>query len=313
MPQRDYKFYIGIDVSKAQLDLALDIKGKVIRCANNELAIEVLSNLPPASDSLVVLEASGGYERLAARVFKKLGYDVAVVNAKRVRDFAKAQGRLAKTDTIDARVLWLFAKTFNPMAQPLESDATLKREAYLNRRAQVIRMLTLEKQHLEHASDAMRDMIYEHISTLNETLEELESQLEALIAEDEVLKQQVEQLDDIKGVGFITAINVLIHLPELGRLTNKEITALAGLAPFNQDSGKTQGQRKIKGGRAPIRAALYMAVLSAKRHNPQIKLFYDRLLAKGKLKKVALTACMRKLLVIMNAMMRDKSKWNAFC
>ncbi|MCE3044438.1 IS110 family transposase [Legionella sp. 16cNR16C] len=313
MPQRDYKFYIGIDVSKAHLDIALDAKGKVIRCSNNELAIEALSHLPPASDSLIVLEASGGYERVAARVFKKLGYDVAVVNAKRVRDFAKAQGTLAKTDTIDARVIWLFAKTFNPIAQPLESNATLKREAYLNRRAQIIRILTLEKQHLEHASSEMRNMIHEHINALNQTLKELEAHLEELIDEDKVLKQHVEQLNDIKGVGFITAINVLIHLPELGRLSNKEITALAGLAPFNQDSGKTQGQRKIKGGRAQVRAALYMAVLSAKRHNPKIKQFYERLLAKGKLKKVALTACMRKLLVIMNAMMRDKSKWDAFC
>lgn len=311
MTQATYKYYLGIDVSKAKLDIALNEKAKIICCNNTELAIdEIISELPPAQESLVILEATGGYERLASRIFKKRGYSVAVVNAKRVRDFAKAQGKLAKTDKIDARVIWLFGKTFNPMAQPLESNAALEREEYLNRRAQLIRILTLEKQHLEHASNFMRKKITEHIKHLDKQLALVDKALAELIEKDEKLKKQMEQLDDIKGVGTITAMNVLIHLPELGQLSAKEIAALAGLAPFNQDSGNSKGKRKITGGRAQVRAALYMAVLSAKKFNPQIKEFYERLVAKGKLKKVALTACMRKLLIIMNAMIRDNAQWH---
>lgn len=311
MTKKSYKYYVGIDVSKAKLDIVLSQEGKVITCCNKEKDIkELTKQLPNAQDSLVVLEATGGYERLASRTLKKAGYCVAVVNAKRVRDFAKADGKLAKTDSIDGRVIWLFAKTFNPIAQPLESDAALIREDYLRRREQLVRLITLEKHYLEHASGTMQKEIINHIAHLNKKMALIESKLEELVQEDESLKKQVERLDDIKGVGFITAINVLINLPELGTLSHKEISALVGLAPFNQDSGQYKGQRKIKGGRAQVRAALYMAVLSAKKFNPKIKEFYDRLLARGKLKKVALIACMRKLLIIMNAMLRDDSQWN---
>ena len=311
MTKKTYKHHVGIDVSKAKLDLVLSEAGKVITCCNKELAIqELITQLPHPEESLVVLEATGGYERVAARTLKKAGYCVAVVNAKRVRDFAKADGKLAKTDSIDGRTIWLFAKTFNPIAQPLESDDALKREVYLARREQLIRFITLEKQFLEHAPLEMQKKINLHIAYLNKTLASIEKKLQELVNQDESLKEDVQRLDEIKGVGFITAMNVLIHLPELGKLSNKEISALAGLAPFNKDSGQMKGQRKIKGGRTKVRAALYMAVLSAKKFNPQIKEFYDRLLVKGKIKKVALIACMRKLLVIMNAMIRDKTHWN---
>lgn len=311
MTEKAYKNYLGIDVSKSKLDIALSEKGKIINCCNNEQAIEELINqLPEPTSTLIVMEATGGYERLAARFLKQHGYDVAIVNAKRVRDFAKAKGTLAKTDKIDARIIYLFAKTFTPKAQPLESDAALQRQNYLQRREQVIRMITLEKQYLEHALSPIRESIAKHIKSLNKQLDVIEKKLEESIEADELLKERIQKLDDIKSVGLITAMNVLINLPELGTLSHKEITALVGLAPFNKDSGKMEGRRKTQGGRAPVRAALYMAVLSAKKYNIKIKIFYDRLIAKGKLKKVALIACMRKLLVIMNAIMRDNTQWN---
>lgn len=314
MPKKSYKAYVGIDVSKAKLDIALTEKDKIISCSNEEEAIKgLIKQLPSPEGCLVVLEATGGYERLVARLLKKSGYSVAIVNAKRVRDFAKAQGKLAKTDRIDARTIWLFGVTFNPIAQPLESDEALLREEYVNRRTQLIRIITLEKQHLEHASQMMRKEINKQIKHLNEALASIEKKLEAMIEQDELLKEKVERLDEINGVGLITAMNVLIHLPELGQLSHKEISALAGLAPYNKDSGQYKGQRKIQGGRASVRAALYMAVLSAKKYNHKIKTFYDRLIAKGKIKKVAIIACMRKLLIIMNAMLRDNAQWNPHC
>jgi transposase len=311
MTKNNYKYYVGIDVSKSKLDIALSETGKIITCCNKEQDIkELINQFPTAEDSLVIMEATGGYERLPAQILRKQGYSVAIVNAKRVRDFAKANGTLAKTDTIDARTIWLFGKTFNPIAQSMESEEALIRQEYLNRRDQLIRLLTLEKQYLEHASNITQQEINEHIEYLNNSLALIEKKLEEMIHRDELLKEQVEQLDEIKGVGLITAMNVLIHLPELGKLSHKEISALAGLAPFNKDSGQTKGQRKIKGGRAKVRAALYMAVLSAKKFNPKIKRFYERLMAKGKINKIAIVACMRKLLIIMNAMLRDKAKWN---
>lgn len=313
MTEKVYKNHIGIDVSKAKLDIALSEKGTVISCCNNEKAIKELFNqLPSSSSTLIVMEATGGYERLAAQLLKKDGYDVAIVNAKRVRDFAKAKGTMAKTDSIDAGIIFLFGKTFNPKAQPLESEEALQQQNYLQRRDQVVRMITLEKQYLEHALSPIREEINEHIESLNKQLSAIEKKLEERIEADELLKERIERLDDIKGVGFITAMNVLINLPELGTLSHKEITALVGLAPFNKDSGKTEGKRKTQGGRAPVRAALYMAVLSAKKYNIKIKIFYDRLIARGKLKKVALIACMRKLLIIMNSMMRDNTQWKPY-
>lgn len=314
MTQETYENHVGIDVSKGTLDVALGRRGKVLTCLNQELALEsLLSELPPVDSTLITMEATGGYERLAARVFKSRGYAVAVVNAKRVRDFAQADGQLAKTDKIDSRLIWFFSKTFNPRPQPLETNEMLLREELLARRGQMVRIIALEKQHLEHASKTIRIKIERHMKHLNKELAALDKELRELIEKDEQLKRHIEQLDEINGVGSITAMNVLIHLPELGYLSNKELSALAGLAPYNKDSGKKQGQRTIKGGRTQVRTALYMATLSAKRFNPKIKVFYDRLIAKGKRPKVAIIACMRKLLTIMNAMLRDGSRWNALC
>jgi transposase len=306
-----YKNYVGIDVSKTKLDIALNETEVMLHCTNDNNGLkELIKLLPGKKSTLIILEATGGYEKLAAHALRKKGYCVAIVNAKRVRDFAKASGKLAKTDCIDAQTIALFGKTFNPIPQPLESDEEMKREAYLTRRAQVIKHLTLEKQYLESASDeSIKKEINKLIARLEKALEQVEQKLEDLINQDEILKEKVARLDEIQGVGLITAMNVLIHLPELGTLNHKEVSALVGVAPFNKDSGQSKGKREIRGGRAPVRAALYMAVLSARKFNPLIKQFYDRLIEKGKLKKVAMVACMRKLIIIMNAMMRDGAHW----
>lgn len=312
MSENTYKFHVGIDVSKAVLDVAVSTSQSHLKFSNNEDGLKgLIKVLPPKKNSLVVLEATGGYEKLTANFLRKRKYNVAVVNAKRVRDFARASGRLAKTDGIDAQTIMMFGKAFNPTPQALISEKEDRLQENINRRNQIVRLITMEKQHLEHASNAMKKLINKHVRYLEKTLEQVENILKELFNQDSIRKDQLERLDEIKGVGEITAMNILIHLPELGKLSHKEISALAGVAPFNKDSGQSTGKREIWGGRAPVRAALYMAVLSARNFNPALKKFYDRLLAKGKLKKVAMVACMRKLIIIMNAMLRDGARWEA--
>ena len=233
------------------------------------------------------------------------------MNAKRVRDFAKASGKLAKTDSIDAQAIMMFGNAFNPPPQALPSEDEDKRLQSINRRAQLVRMIAMEKQHLEHTSDQYKKSVNKHIRFLEKELTSVESVLKEQFNQDTILKEKLIRLDEIKGVGEITAMNILIHLPELGTLTSKEVSALAGLAPFNKDSGQSKGKREIWGGRAPVRAALYMAILTARKFNPALKKFYDRLVGRGKLKKVAMVACMRKLIIIMNAMLRDGTYWEA--
>lgn len=312
MNENAYKFYVGIDVSKMNLDIAINNHPSSLKISNNAEGFkELIKNFPSRKKSLIVLEATGGYEKQVANYLKRKKFNVAVVNAKRVRDFAKASGKLAKTDKIDAQTIMLFAKAFNPTPQPLASEEEDLREQNINRRNQLISMIVMEKQHLEHASDAMRKSIKKHILYLQKALVLIETTLKELFNQDAILKDQVERLDEIKGVGEITAMNILTHLPELGKISHKEISALAGVAPFNKDSGQSQGKRETSGGRAPARAALYMSILTAVKCNPAIKIFYNRLIKRGKLKKVAMVACMRKLLIIMNAMLRDGTRWEA--
>jgi transposase len=293
MTNVSYKFYIGIDVSKAKLDVSFSNNNSLLQFPNDENGLkDLIKALPNKKKSLIILEATGGYERLAANFLRRKNFKVAVVNAKRVRDFAKAEGKLAKTDRIDSKVIMLFGKTFNPTPQPLVSEGEDEREQNIGRRNQLVRMIALEKQHLEHAAPALQKAIHKHINFLEKELALIEEKLTNLINQDSALKEKIERLDEIEGVGAITAMNVLIHMPELGTLNSKEVSALAGVAPFNQDSGKKKGKRETGGGRAPVRAALYMAVLSAKKYNPVLKRFYDRLIEKGKFKKVALVACM---------------------
>lgn len=312
MDQNGYDYYIGIDISKANLDVALSDNANIKQFPNNEAGLnKLLKALPVKGNGLIIMEASGGYEAFSAKWLRKKGYAVAVVNAKRVRDFAKAAGVLAKTDAIDCKMIRKYGETFKPQPQPPESLAQEELSACRKRREQLIKMITMEKQHSEQASDNVKKSIKKHIKVLENELEELEGNLEELISQDPELQEKVSRLDEIKGVGQITAMNVIIAIPELGTLNSKEVSALAGVAPFNNDSGKRQGKRKTRGGRSSPRAALYMAVLSAKAYNPAIKEFYDRLIAKGKAKKVAIVACMRKLIIIMNAMIRDGSSWKS--
>lgn len=306
-----YKFYIGIDISKAKLDVSLSNNNTVLQFKNDKDGLKELGKiLPSKKHSLVIIESTGGYEKLTANYLRGKKFNVAVVNAKRVRDFAKASGKLAKTDNIDAQIIMMFGKAFNPSPQALISEDEDKRHEKITRRDQLVKMITLEKQHLEHASHSNQKMLTKHILFLQKELELVEGQLKELFHQDKELKDKLERLDEIQGIGEVTAMNILIHLPELGSLNSKEISALAGVAPFNKDSGQSKGKREIWGGRAPVRTALYMAVLSAKKYNPILKKFYDRLIKNGKLKKVAIVACMRKLIVIINAMLRDGTRWN---
>lgn len=313
MIDNSYKFYVGIDVSKTMLDIAVDDSNSLLQFSNDEEGLKkVIKMLPRKKQTLIILEATGGYEKFAANYLRRKKFAVAVVNAKRVRDFARASGKLAKTDGIDSRVIRLFGKAFNPPPQPLASEEESQRQQNISRRDQLVRMIAMEKQHLEHASDVVKKSINKHIYYLEKELALVEKFLKDLFNQDPELKDKMERLDEIKGVGEVTAMNILIHLPELGKLSHKEISALTGVAPFNKDSGQSKGKREIWGGRAPVRVALYMAVLSARKFNPALKRFYDRLIEKGKLKKVAIVACMRKLIIIMNAMLRDGTRWEAY-
>ena len=312
MSNNSYKFYIGIDVSKAKLDVALGDGTVPLVVLNDSDGLKrLLKQLPAKEESLIILEASGGYEKYAADYLRRNGFKVAIVNPKRVRDFAKAAGKLAKTDCIDAQIIRNFGQAFNPLAQPPLTQAEAERLQTLNRREQVVRMITLEKQYLETSSEGYKKEIKKHIVFLEKKLELLENKLVEQFNKEPILNEKVERLDEIKGVGKITAMNVLIHLPELGSLTNKEVAALAGVAPYNRDSGQMRGKRAVWGGRAPVRAALYMAILSAIKFNPAIKHFYQKLIAKGKLKKVAMVACMRKMIITMNAMMKNNMRWDS--
>lgn len=310
MIDNSYKFHAGIDVSKNTLDIAVSDNKSLFQFPNNEEGLKnLIKMLPNKKRTLIVLEATGGYEEFAANYLRRKKFSVAVVNAKRVRDFAKASGKLAKTDGIDAKTIMLFGRAFNPTPQPLASEEENQRQKNISRRDQLVRMIAMEKQHLEHAANSVKKLINKHIRYLEKELTLIENLLKDLFNQDAELKDKMERLDEIKGVGEITAMNILIHLPELGKLSHKEISALAGVAPFNKDSGQSKGKREIWGGRAPVRSALYMAALSARKFNPALKKFYDRLIENGKLKKVAIVACMRKLVIIMNAMLRDQTRW----
>jgi transposase len=310
MAEQMYKFYIGMDVSKHKLDIARSNNPQMLQVTNDEAGLkELIKQLPSKKRSLIVLEASGGYEQWVANGLRAKKFNVAIVNAKRVRNFAKASGKIAKTDRIDARVIMAFAKAFQPIPQALSTTEEKERLSYLNRRTQLVKMIATEKRHLEQLPKELHAGVKNHMGYLEEQLAEIEASLKEKVKEEPELQSKVEKLEAIQGIGEVTAINVLLHMPELGQLTPKEASALAGVAPYNRESGQMKGKREIAGGRAAVRCALYMAILAARRFNPTIKKFYDRLIEKGKLKKVAMVACMRKLIIIMNAMIRDNSSW----
>lgn len=302
---------IGIDVSKAVLDVNRHGENRISQWDNDALGCRQLGEaLAGFNVDLVVVEASGGFER---RVFAELvqhGFPVAVVNPTRVRNFARADGQLAKTDAIDARTIAKFGYKMEPKPQQMRSAAREKLAALVSRRHQIVTMTTMEKNRLTTAPDIAAKSIANHLDWLASELAQLDVAIDQCLAEDENWQQETAVLESVPGVGRVTVCTLLAEVPELGKLNRQKIAALVGLAPFNRDSGRKRGKRRIFGGRAAPRRVLYMGTLSATRHNPVIRAFYLRLLQAGKPKKVALTACMRKLLTILNAMMRSGQPWN---
>ena len=302
--------YVGIDVSKAHLDVAEGSSGARWRVTRDQRGIaELVERLRARDPTLVVLEATGGLEDLPAAALIAAGVGVAVMNPRQVRDFAKSAGKLAKTDALDAGILALYAERMQPEPRPLPDDEAKALEAVVTRRRQLVEMLTAEKNRLGTARPGVQAGIRKHIRWLEEELEQLDQDLRVQLQASPAWREKEELLRSAPGVGPVLATTLLAELPELGALNGKQIAALVGVAPLNRDSGTLRGLRTIWGGRATVRGALYMATLVATRFNPIIRAFYQRLLATGKKKKVALTACMHKLLTILNAMLKHRSPW----
>jgi transposase len=301
--------WVGIDVAKGHLDVAIE-GGRHWRVPNEERGITALvRQLQEVRPHLVVLEATGGYERGVTAAIAEGGIPVAVVNPRQVRDFAKATGVLAKTDVLDARVLARFAATVQPAPRGLADAQAEELRDLLTRRRQVVGMLTAEKNRLKQATRLVRERIKEHITFLEAELDQSTRDLDGLLQGSPLWRAQEDLLQSVPGIGPVASVTLVAALPELGRLSRKEIAKLVGIAPLNRDSGRRQGHRMVWGGRAEVRAVLYMATLVATRHNPIIRTMYQRLLAAGKPKKVALVACMRKLLVILNAIVKHQVPW----
>lgn len=304
---------VGIDVGKDRLDIAILPSGEVLDLPNDPNGHQCLIEHLTAEGEIdrVVLEATGGYEREAALTLFEAGLPVTIVNPRQTRDYAKATGRLAKTDRIDALAIAEFAIAIRPEIRDLGTPEHHELASLVKRRRQLVTMIGSEQQRLKAASSELvkADIIAIAVH-LNEHLEHIETKLHELIRLDPTWRARGNLLESVPGVGEITSFTLLAGLPELGTLNAKQIAALAGLAPMNNDSGRKRGKRRTTGGRSSIRNALYMATLSAVRWNPTLKTFYDRLIDAGKPPKVALTACMRKLLVILNAMIKQETPWN---
>ena len=303
--------YVGIDVSKAHLDVSVSSEARVWRTANNPEGIaSLLESLGRVAPRLVVMESSGGYEYQAAAELTVAGYAVALVNPRQVRDFGRSIGRNAKTDELDAAVLARFAEAVKPQVRPLPDEQDRELRALIRRRGDVVQMITSERNRLRQAPPVLRPRIEAHIAWLIEDRGEIDRQIKEFIRSSPVWRAKDELLTSVPGVGDVVSSVMMAELPELGRLNRREIAALVGVAPFNRDSGQFRGRRTTWGGRKSVRSVLYMATLVAIRRNPVIKEFYDRLCAAGKAKKVALTAAMRKLLTLINVMIRDQARWD---
>jgi transposase len=303
--------YAGIDVAKAYLDLAVRPAGTHERLPNDEAGIgQVIARLRSCRPELVVLEATGGLEVPLAAALAAAGLAVAVVNPRQVRDFAKAVGQLAKTDVLDAHLLARFAEVVRPEPRPLPDADAQNLSAVLARRQQVIAMLVAEQQRLPTTTAALRPRVEAHIAWLRQERDDLDRELRQLIRASPIWREGDDLLQSVPGVGPVLATTLIAELPELGRLNRKQIAALVGVAPLNCESGILRGRRIVWGGRARIRAVLWMGTLVAVQRNPAIRAFYDRLVAARKPKKVALTACMHKLLLILNALLRQRSPWH---
>ena len=304
--------FVGIDVSKARLDVAVrPTRAATAWQTTNDTAgigalVGRIQALAPAG---IVLEATGGLERAVTAALAAAGLPVAVVNPRQVRDFAKATGRLAKTDALDAAVLAHFAEAVRPPVRPLADGAAQQLAALVTRRQQVVEMLTAERNRQASTPAALQERVAKHVQWLRTDLAEVEAELDAAIAASPVWQVRAQLLQTVPGVGPTVARTLVADLPELGSLDRKRIAALVGVAPLNRDSGTFRGRRGVWGGRARVRAALYMAALVGTRCNPVLRTYYRRLLAAGKPKKVALVACMHKLLTILTAILRTGAPW----
>jgi len=305
--------YLGIDLSKEWLDAHLLPAGQTWHVATEPAALEAWVQALPGKLKLVVMEATGGLETAVAALLAERGLSVAIVNPRQVRDFAKSMGILAKTDKLDARVIALFAERVKPEPRPLKDEQQQELDELLTRRRQLVQALAGEKNRLGQArGKAVRASVEAHIDWLERQIKKVDERLDTMIKASPLWRAREDLLRSAPCIGPGTSRSLLADLPELGTLGRRQISSLVGVAPFLHQSGKWKGQSFCSGGRAGVRTALYMAVLSGLRFNPVIKEFYQRLTARGKRPKVAMVACMRKLLTILNAMVRENKKWNEY-
>ncbi len=303
--------FVGIDVAKARLDVAVRPSGDQWAVPNDEAGIsQLVTRLHELAPSLIVLAATGGLELPLAAALATAGLPLAVVNPRQVRDFARAVGQLAKTDALDAQLLARFADAIRPTPRPLPEAQAQALSALLARRRQVIGMLVAEQQRLGTALPTVRPRVAAHIAWLRQDLADLDAELQGTIRNSPIWRERERLLRTVPGVGPVLSMTLVADLPELGQLSRKQIAALVGLAPLNCESGILRGRRIVWGGRGRVRAALYMSTLVAVKHHPVLRPFYERLLTAGKPKKVALTACMHKLLLILNALLRHGAAWH---
>ena len=307
---------IGIDVAKAELVIAARPSGERWTVANDERGVRtLLDRLTHERPELIVLEATGGYELLVVAALAAAALPVVVVNPRQVRDFARATGQLAKTDRIDAAILALFADRVRPVVRPIADEAAHELEALLARRRQLLEMLQAEKnrqgQVFGRSQRLVKKSLKAHLTYLERELRIADTDLGAMVRESPAWRERDDLLQSVPGVGPVLSLTLLADLPELGRLTRREIAKLVGVAPLSRDSGTFRGRRFVQGGRATVRAVLYMAALVATRRNAVIRAFYQRLVAAGKPKKLALVACMRKLLTMLNVIVRTHTPWRA--
>ncbi|BAB72264.1 IS110 family transposase [Anabaena sp. FACHB-709] len=302
--------WVGIDVSKATLDVYIRPIGKALKFANTELEIfNLVEQLKFYDLNLIVLEATGGLETELVIQLQAAMLPVALINPRQGRNFAKATGKLAKTDAIDAQILAHFGEAMKPQVLNIESQASRQLGELISRRRQLVEMQTAEKNRRSRARGKALADIEAHIEYLDERLKQLNQEIEQLTQNNQQWIEKVNLLKTTPGIGQVISTTLVSDLPELGQLTAKQISRLVGVAPINHDSGQHKGKRMINGGRAHVRATLYMGAVVAMRHNPVIKAFYERLVERGKSKKLALTACVHKMLVILNAMVRDNLPW----
>lgn len=304
--------YIGVDVSKESLDMVVYSTGEMRSFSNDEAGIaEATSWLKPFKPTMTIMEATGGMEVSLYVALQEANLPVAVINPRQIRDFAKSMGILAKTDKIDARVLARYAATIQPEARPLPNEETRQLNTLVTRRRQLVGMIIAESNRLPTTRDkTVKQRIHTHIDWLKQELADIDKNISQMIQQSPVWRQQDKLLQSVPGVGPVLSSTLIAELFELGSLNRKKIAALVGVAPLNRDSGKHRGERSIWGGRCRVRRPLYMATLTAVRFNPTIRSFYNRLLDNGKTKKVALTACMRKLLTMLNVMVKHHSSWS---